>query len=56
MRTQLRLRATDPDLDPRDEVRPTDVAPILRPVDGGVELMRRRWGFAPSRPKAGPGR
>ena len=36
------------------DVRPTDPAPIVRPVDGGVELVARRWGLAPGRPKAGP--
>jgi putative SOS response-associated peptidase YedK len=41
-------------LEPRDDIWPTDVAPIVRRVEGGVELARLRWGFPPGRPKAGP--
>jgi putative SOS response-associated peptidase YedK len=43
-----------PNLQPRDPVRPTDPAPILRPREGGVELVELRFGFMPGRPKAGP--
>jgi putative SOS response-associated peptidase YedK len=43
-----------PNLEPRDDIRPTDPAPILRLAPGGVELVSLRWGFAPARPKAGP--
>ncbi len=43
-----------PNLEPRDPVRPTDKAPVIRAADGGVELVELRWGFAPGRPKAGP--
>jgi len=43
-----------PNLPPLEQVRPTDVAPIIRPAEGGVELARLKWGFAPSRPKAPP--
>jgi putative SOS response-associated peptidase YedK len=43
-----------PNLEPRDDIRPTDPAPVVRPVEGGVELAELRWGFAPSRPKTPP--
>ena len=43
-----------PNLEPRDDIWPTDPAPVLRAVPGGVELVQMRWGFAPGRPKAGP--
>ncbi len=43
-----------PNLEPRDDIRPTDVAPVLRPTEGGVELAQLKWGFAPGRPKAPP--
>jgi putative SOS response-associated peptidase YedK len=33
---------------------PTEIAPVLRRVDGGVELAQLKWGFAPGRPKAPP--
>lgn len=47
-----------PNLEPMDDVRPTDPAPVLRmaadDAAAGLELVRLRWGFKPSRPKAGP--
>lgn len=35
-----------PNLEPRD-IRPTNQAPVLRPVDGGLELKEMRWGLVP---------
>ena len=32
---------------PRDDIRPTDKAPIIRAADGGIELVERRWGLIP---------
>ena len=54
--TRLPLRVADaiPNLQPRDDIWPTDPAPVLRLTDGGLELAQLRWGFAPGRPKAGP--
>ena len=43
-----------PNLEPLEQVRPTDVAPILRAAEGGVELARLKWGFAPATPKRPP--
>jgi putative SOS response-associated peptidase YedK len=43
-----------PNLEPRDDIWPTETAPILRRHAGGVELAEVRWGFAPPRPKASP--
>ena len=43
-----------PNLEPREEIRPTDPAPIVRPRDDGVELAELKWGFRPFRPKAAP--
>lgn len=37
-----------PNLEPRDDIWPSDVAPIFRRYDEGVELARLRWGFEPS--------
>jgi putative SOS response-associated peptidase YedK len=42
-----------PNLEPRDDIRPTDKAPILRKLDDGVELAELRWGF-PGPPKRPP--
>lgn len=54
--TRLPLIAPDavPNLEPRDDIWPTETAPVLRLADGGIELAQLRWGFAPGRPKAGP--
>ena len=43
-----------PNLQPHEEVRPTDLARVVRPRGEGVELVELKWGFAPARPKAGP--
>ena len=36
-----------PNLEPRENIFPTERAPILRPVPGGVELRELRWGLIP---------
>lgn len=36
-----------PNLEPRDNIRPTDRGPILRPIDSGLELRELRWGLIP---------
>jgi putative SOS response-associated peptidase YedK len=41
-------------LEPRDDIWPTDVAPVVRQADGGVEIAQVRWGFPSPRPKAPP--
>jgi len=43
---------TAPNLEPRDEIWPTDLAPVIRALDRGVELIQLRWGLTPGRPKA----
>ncbi len=45
-------RHAAPNLQPRPFIRPTDSAPILRTVDGGVELKEMRWGLIPHFHKA----
>jgi putative SOS response-associated peptidase YedK len=47
-------RDAAPNLEPREDIRPTDPAPILRPAAGGLELTQLRWGFRAARPKAPP--
>src|SRR5215469_11532618 len=32
---------------PLDQIRPTDRAPVIRPVDAGVEIAMLRWGLIP---------
>ena len=36
-----------PNLEPQDNIRPTDRARVLRPVEGGLELRQLRWGLIP---------
>ncbi|MDB5597482.1 MAG: hypothetical protein JWM36_4443 [Hyphomicrobiales bacterium] len=43
-----------PNLEPRSDIWPTEMAPVIRWAEGGVELVQLRWGLAPGRPKAPP--
>ena len=43
-----------PNLEPRDDIWPTDVAPVIRAREDGAELVQLRWGFPPGRPKGPP--
>jgi putative SOS response-associated peptidase YedK len=43
-----------PNLEPRDDIRPTDVAPIIHAAENGAELVQLRWGFPSGRPKGPP--
>jgi putative SOS response-associated peptidase YedK len=54
IRLPLILPTAAPNLEPRDDIWPTETAPIIRRHGDGVELAQLRWGFAPGRPKAGP--
>lgn len=37
-----------------EAVRPTDAAPVVRPLGEGCEILQLRWGLAAERPKAPP--
>ena len=56
--SQLKVRVAvpggAPNLEPRDDIWPTDVAPIIRSHEDGVELIQLRWGFPAARPKGPP--
>ncbi len=41
-----------PNLEPRDEIWPTERAPVIRLGDDGPRLDMLAWGLPPSRPKA----
>ncbi|MEO8812147.1 MAG: SOS response-associated peptidase [Caulobacteraceae bacterium] len=43
-----------PNLEPRDEIWPTETAPVIRAAPGGVALDQMRWGLSGSNPKGGP--
>jgi putative SOS response-associated peptidase YedK len=47
-------RGAIPNLEPRDDIWPTDPAPVIRPAAAGAELIELRWGLPPARPKAPP--
>jgi hypothetical protein len=56
--TQIRAPVVFPtaarNLEPRDDIWPTDTAPVFRRREDGVEQAQLRWGFPPARPKGGP--
>lgn len=39
---------------PEPSIRTTDLAPIIRPFDDGLELLRLPWGLKPDKPKGRP--
>ncbi len=44
-----------PNVEPRDDIWPTDTAPVVRQLEDGTnEFTQLRWGFSPGRPKAAP--
>jgi putative SOS response-associated peptidase YedK len=51
LKIPLRFEGGRPNLEPRDDIWPTEVAPVIRREEGGVVLSQMRWGFPPGRPK-----
>jgi putative SOS response-associated peptidase YedK len=47
----IRIPVGPPNLEPRDDIWPTERAPLFRRCEDGVELAQLRWGFEPSHPK-----
>src|SRR5712671_525316 len=44
-----------PNVEPRDNIWPTDRAPVIRRLEHGTnEFSEFRWGFPPARPKGAP--
>jgi putative SOS response-associated peptidase YedK len=54
IKAPIRFPTTAPNLEPREDIWPTDPASVIRRCDDGVELLQMRWGFPAARPKAGP--
>ena len=51
----VRFPAAAPNLEPRDDIWPTDAAPTVRALqDGTAEFVQLRWGFPSLRRKAPP--
>ena len=53
-RIPVRFPRAAPNLEPRDDIWPTDTAPVIRQVEDGIEFVQLRWGFPPARPKGAP--
>lgn len=47
LKIRLFAKGGPPNLEPRDDIWPTDVAPIIRASENGAELVQPRWGFPP---------
>ena len=43
-----------PNLQPRDDIWPTDPSPVIRRVDAGNDFAQLRWGFPHGKPKGPP--
>lgn len=43
-----------PNLEPTDDIRPTDAAPVILPQGDHTTLVRLKWGLLPSQPKRPP--
>src|SRR3954449_3657426 len=54
--TRIPVRFPDaaPNLQSRQDIWPTDTAPVIRQGEDGVEFTQLRWGFQPARPKGAP--
>jgi putative SOS response-associated peptidase YedK len=53
-RIPVRFPVAAPNLQPREDIWPTDTAPVIRQAEDGVEFTQLRWGFPPARPKGAP--
>ena len=53
-RIPVRWPKSAPNLEPRDDIWPTDTAPVIRQTADGHEFAQLRWGFPPARPKGAP--
>ena len=55
--TSIRVRwpKAAPNLEPREDIWPTDKAPVIKRLEDGTnEFAELRWGFPPARPKGAP--
>jgi putative SOS response-associated peptidase YedK len=54
LKIPVRFPRAAPNLEPRDDIWPTDIAPVIRQTDEGLEFVHLRWGFPPAKPKGPP--
>lgn len=50
----VRFPTAAPNLQPRDDIWPTDTVPVIRQAEDGIEFVQLRWGFPLGRPKGAP--
>jgi putative SOS response-associated peptidase YedK len=53
-RIPIRWPSAAPNLEPRDDIWPTDASPVIRQTDHGHEFIQLRWGFPPTKSKGPP--
>jgi putative SOS response-associated peptidase YedK len=54
-RIPVKWPKASPNLEPRDDIWPTDRAPVIRRLEDGTnDFAELRWGFPPARPKGPP--
>jgi putative SOS response-associated peptidase YedK len=54
-RIPVKWPAAAPNLEPRDDIWPTDPGPVIRRLEDGTnEFAVLRWGFPPAKPKGAP--
>jgi len=54
-RMAVKWPAAVPNLEPREDIWPTDPAPVIRRLEDGTnEFKVLRWGFLPARPTGAP--
>ena len=51
---KIRFPKAAPNLEPWDDIKPTDVAPVIRATEEGPEFVQLPWGFLPAKPKEPP--
>jgi putative SOS response-associated peptidase YedK len=54
LRIPVRFPAAASNLEPREDIWPTDTAPVIRQTEDGIALAQLRWGFPPARSKGAP--
>jgi putative SOS response-associated peptidase YedK len=53
-RIPVRFPRAAPNLEPREDIWPTETAPVIRQTADGAEFAQLRWGFPPAKPKGPP--
>jgi putative SOS response-associated peptidase YedK len=53
-RIPVRFPVAAPNLEPREDIWPTDTAPVIRQIEDGAEFTQLRWGFPPAGPNGAP--